>query len=258
MKTGISTACLYPELTETALLELAVRGVKTTEIFINSASELEENYVRSLMEVLREYDMTVLSMHPFTSGMEPIMLFSDYERRCDDLLEYYKRYFHAMNLLGAEILVLHGDRKDSTLPDERYFERYARLSRLGREYGILIGQENVARCRSSSVDFLAKMRKALGNEAAFVVDLKQCIRSGCDVYDVFEAVGDRLCNVHISDSAEGKDCLPLGQGVFDFAVLIRYLKAKRYEGGLILELYRNNYHNCNDLSKSIKLLNDLL
>ena len=41
MDIGVSTACLYPLETEKALYELAERGVKNVEIFVNSIDELE-------------------------------------------------------------------------------------------------------------------------------------------------------------------------------------------------------------------------
>ena len=258
MKAGVSTACLYPELTETALYALAAGGIKTTEIFVNSPSELEEDYIRSLRGILDRYGMEVVSLHPFTSGIEPLMLFSDYERRYWDMLEFCRRYFHAMNLLGASIFVLHGDHRGSLCTDERYFERYAGLFRLGREYSVTVAQENVQRCRSSSPDFLQRMRSALGSEAAFVVDLKQAIRSGCDVYEVLDAVGDGLCNLHVSDSAPGKDCLPIGEGRFDFPKLAAYLAERGYKGALLVELYRENYPDVESLIESYRRLGEII
>ena len=41
MDIGVSTACLYPLETEKALYELAKRGIKNVELFINSVDELE-------------------------------------------------------------------------------------------------------------------------------------------------------------------------------------------------------------------------
>ena len=107
LKAGVSTACLYPKVVEEALYDLAIGGVQHVEIFINTHSELHPT---SLAHILRRFDMTCKSLHPFTSELEPLMLFSGYERRLQDVLEYYKRYFSAMQTLGATVFVLHGNK----------------------------------------------------------------------------------------------------------------------------------------------------
>ena len=45
---GVSTACLYPEVTERAVDELAAAGVKTIEIFYNSPSEYRPEFLKEL------------------------------------------------------------------------------------------------------------------------------------------------------------------------------------------------------------------
>ena len=45
MKIGISTACLYPMLTEKSLEEVGKSGIKDAEIFFNSMGELEKDFV---------------------------------------------------------------------------------------------------------------------------------------------------------------------------------------------------------------------
>ena len=47
--------------------------------------------------------------------------------------------------LGAKILVIHGDRsfEKSGLNDREYYDRFGILSRIAREYGVTLAQENV-------------------------------------------------------------------------------------------------------------------
>ena len=61
MDIGVSTACLYPLETEKALYELAERGVKNVEIFVNSIDELEGQVLVELRRIIGEYGMNVLS-----------------------------------------------------------------------------------------------------------------------------------------------------------------------------------------------------
>ncbi|MDF2567746.1 MAG: xylose isomerase protein barrel, partial [Oscillospiraceae bacterium] len=158
---GISSACLYPELTEKAVKRLGEAGVRNIEVFLNSSSETEKNFTQSIKYITEAYGINVLSVHPYTSISEPFMFFTDYERRFEDELERYKGFFNLMNQLDAKILVFHGDRKGSEFPNERYFERYAKLMEAAQSFGVSIAQENVARCKSSDVEFIFQMKKVL-------------------------------------------------------------------------------------------------
>ena len=50
MSVGISTACFYPAATEEALRCVAEAGAKVTEVFFNSPSELEPDFLRHIGE----------------------------------------------------------------------------------------------------------------------------------------------------------------------------------------------------------------
>jgi sugar phosphate isomerase/epimerase len=93
-------------------------------------------------EKLRQYKMNVHAFHPFTSGIEQLMIFSEYERRFDDMLDFYRRYFEIMQRFGAKIFVFHGDHKTSLCTASFYAERYFRL----REAAFVMGvssRENI-------------------------------------------------------------------------------------------------------------------
>ena len=110
MNIGISTACLYPMYTEKALETLLGQGFRLFEIFFNTLSELEPEFVSHLGKMLEQKGAVLKSIHPFTSGFESYLLFSNYERRFEDGIKFYNRYFETAARLGAKILVLHGDR----------------------------------------------------------------------------------------------------------------------------------------------------
>lgn len=258
MKAGISTACFYPQTPEEAIGFLSAHRIPHIEVFFNSFSELKGGYLRRLRSELQNEGVEVLSVHPFTSGMEPILFFSDYERRVEDGLELYRRYFEAANQLGAGILVFHGDRRESNCSDGRYFERFLRLVRLGREFGVTVAQENVERCRSGSPAFLKRMRAELGDEAHFVLDVKQARRAGEDPIAILEALGQRVCHVHISDGGAAGDCLPIGSGEMDFVAFFQTLQKVRYQGGVLLELYRHNYRAPEELICSYEKLREYI
>ena len=245
MKFGISTACFYPQTPEEAVKFLRENKIEATEIFINSFLELQKDYLYSLKNSLA--DTEVLSIHPFTCGFEAMLFFSDYERRVDDGLEMYKRYFEACNILGAEILVIHGDRKESSCTLERYCERYSKLFELGKTFGVTVAQENVERAKSGKLKFLTDMKDILNDNVKFVLDLKQARRSVENPLQIIKSLNDSIVHIHISDSNDTEECLLIGEGSTDFDELFTELKNIQYSGGVLLELYRKNFRDYSDL-----------
>jgi len=258
VKAGVSTACLYPMVLEKAFLALAETGVKTTEIFVNSHCELSEPYKGEMLAMKREYGIDVVSVHPFTCGIEPMMLFTAYERRVTDMLDYYKRFFEYMNDFGARYFVLHGNKNENFMEDEAYFERFARLQDAAESCGVRVVQENVSRCTGGSLDFLVKMKNALGEKACFVLDLKQAHRAGNDPTEMVKTLGRNVKHIHFSDCGKAGDCLKFGFGEYDTEAFFTALKEQDYSGSVILELYRNGFtevnelaENCNEMQKYI-------
>lgn len=258
MKAGLSTACMYPAEVEKAFRQLAESGMKTAEIFVNSHCELSDPYLGEMLAVQKEYGVDVVSVHPYTCGIEPMMLFTAYERRVVDMLDYYKCFFEYMNLFGAKFFVLHGNKNQNPFPDEKYFERYLRLQETAAEFGVCAVQENVSRCTSGSLDFLVKMKEALGDKAAFVLDTKQAHRSGTTPLDMVRALGSSIKHVHFSDFGAAGDCLKFGFGEYDNLTLFSELKRYGYEGSIIIELYLNSHDGAADLAENCRALNDFL
>jgi sugar phosphate isomerase/epimerase len=256
MSIGISTACLYPMYTEQALSLLLAQGFRLFEIFFNSPSELEPDFLSLLKRKFSQYGGTLKSIHPFTSGFESYLLFSNYERRFEDGVKFYDRYFQAAHRLGAQILVLHGDRnpEKSGLTEPEYFERFAQLARRGKRYGITLAQENVNAFRSADPGFVRRMRAYLGEEASFVLDIKQAVRSGFDPFVMCEAMGERLIHVHINDHTREQDCLLPGVGQMDFARLQTTLNGFGYQGDFMIEVYRKNFQELEELNKAYRFL----
>lgn len=254
MKAGVSSACLYPQILEKSVEDMAKHGIKLMEIFINTDSELEETYLKEIKSILDYYDTKCISLHPYTCSLEPMMFFTNYDKRFNDGLKYYSKYFHAMNILNADIFVFHGNKAIVPVEENLYFDRFFKLSELGKEYGITFAQENVARCQCNNIEFMKNMVQQLGDIAKFVIDLKQAIRSGTDIYDIISNIGENISHVHISDHTPEKDCLPLGSGILDLPLLLESLQRKSFDGAIVLELYRSNFSNIDDLTKSYEYL----
>jgi len=236
MDIGISTACFYPMETERALQREIDLGFRTFEIFFNSASELCKSFLSDLKERVGS-EGRIVSIHPFTSGYESYLLFSQYERRFNDTLDFYENYFEAANVLGADILVIHGEKNNPFFSDEQYLERFYRLSEHGRKSGIRVAQENVVNHRGQSPSFIRKMREQLGEYAHFVLDIKQAVRAKVSPHEMCDAMGDRLIHLHANDHDAARDCLLAGEGSMDFVRLFDQMKKNGFSGDCILEVY---------------------
>ena len=70
-------------------------------------------------------------------------------------------------------------------------------------------QENVSRCTAGDLDFLVKMKDALGESAAFVLDTKQALRAGNTPINMAKALGNSIKHLHFSDSGKNGTFLRL-------------------------------------------------
>ena len=258
MKAGVSTACLYPRLLEESVYDLAVNGINHIEIFVNTDSELKKTYVSNIADTLKCFEVSCRSLHPYTCAMEPMMFFSAYERRIADVLEYYKKYFNAMNILGAELFVFHGNKSLLQIPCELYCERFLKLYETAREFGITAAQENVSRCSSGSLSFMKEMVRNLGDKAKFVLDTKQAVRANESSFDILRTLKNHVVHVHISDHGEMGDCLQIGKGRFNIKRLLEILWEESPDCSVMLELYRSNFDGISDLTDSYNKLNKII
>ena len=254
MRAGVSTACLYPKLLEESVYDLALNGIAHTEIFVNTGSELERNYINGLASTLKQFEVTCRSLHPFTCAMEPMMFFSGYKRRVDDMLEFYKKYFEAMNILGAEIFIFHGNKKIPDISKEIYYESFSRLAETGREFGITVAQENVARCVSGSLSFMKDMVRNLGGDAKFVLDTKQSVRAG-ESNSIFFVHWEVISFMFISASRRtGEIACKLAGGRFNIRKFLSMLNENSPDCSVMLELYRSNFEGISDLVNNYNTL----
>lgn len=251
LKTGVSTACLYPMPVEEALYELILGGVPQVEIFLNTHSELRRSFIMNLAELLKRFDVSCSSLHPFTCEMEPLLFFSQYERRTADAIDYYKHYFAAMQALRSNVFVMHGSKGSGN--NQLYIERFNMLSEIGSEFGITVAQENVSRCTSRSLEFLKEMKKQLGSRAKFVLDIKQAIRSGENPTAVLEALGENIVLIHMSDHGPYGDCLTIGNGSFRIKDFLKKLSVLSPDCTVILEFYRSAFENVSDLLQNYQV-----
>lgn len=256
--TGVSSACFYPMETIDAVEQLCAWKIPNIEIFFNSPRELREDYVNRLREMCIRSGTRVVSVHPFTSGIEPLFFFSEYPGRFEDGIELYTAFFRAAQRLGAELLVFHGDSPYSKIPQQKAFERMRRLDRFAfAQYGVRVAYENVVRCRGRDPQYFADLREYYP-EMRFVLDIKQALRSERDPGEYIRSLGSSICHVHISDSSAKSDCLPVGGGEMNLRALLRQLVDGGFCGNILQELYRDSYEHPRQVLEGFCMLQKLV
>lgn len=243
MSCGISTACFYPMETRQALAVVQKAGVAQTEIFLNTFSELEENFVLDLERQLAQNPVQITALHPFSCSMDPFFFATEYSKRMEDGLALYRQYFALCKRLGASVLVFHGDFLQTQYPFDLYCENIARLRDEGRKYGVELCQENVARCKCGMPEYIRKMRTFLRDDISFVLDVKQMRRVGATLPELLDAMRGKIRHVHLSDKTQTSDCAVPGVGDFDFNALYRTILAGQPDTPptAVVELYRGDF-----------------
>lgn len=247
---GVSAACGYPETPEVFVKELCRAGVKEIELFVNCDYETKPEYAKEIKKILDGEGARCVSLHPFTCAIDTYAMFSAYERRTQEYLDYHRRYFEAMNILNAEYFVFHGSKV--YYPDELIFERFSRLRDIGESYNVTVLQENVNNKVTGELETLKRMKAHFGDKAGFVLDTKQACRMGWDPYDGVKALGKSIKHVHLSDHGKKGDCLLPFEGELDIPKFIDTLDSVGYEGCLMIELYRRNFDTVDELVQAMK------
>lgn len=250
MHCGISTACFYPGETAQALALLCGAGIRTTEIFLNTFSELRPEYLSRLKEILSASDTRAAALHPFSSMLETFFFASGYPNRLQDGLALYRRYFEICQALRIPRVVFHGDYVQTPFPFAQHCENYLLLRKTAREYGVELCQENVVRCKCGRPEYILQMREYTGDDVSFVLDIKQMRRAGVSLSEMAGAMRGRISHVHISDATPENDCVTPGKGDFPFEALFRELREANFSGEIIIELYRGGFSTLEELREA--------
>ncbi len=256
MQIGVSTSCLYPMLTEQAFRTLGESGVRETEIFFNAQCETNGALLRELLAIQAHYSLHVQAVHPYFTFAESRLLFDTYRRRFLDGTEFVRQLCETALTLGSRTLILHGEKEPFHIPEEEYIERFGILAEMTEKMGVTLTQENVVRFRGQDPDFLMRMHRQLGDRFAMTLDVKQAVRSGVDPLILARRFAQQIVHLHLSDHGEKGDCLPVGEGSFDFSALFRTLRDGGFQGDGVLELYRWCYDDPSELLKSAEKLSD--
>ncbi len=259
MKIGMSSACFYPDMdVEDSVEKMKKLGFNCGELFINSPSEFNDKFANILLEKINKYDLKVVSVHGFSSFFEPY-LFSEYKRRRKDMLKYFADLCKLGNKIGAESYTFHGMRlvDKNLLSMGDIIERYNEISYTALENGIKFSQENVSWCISSDLDFICELKEKIKNPLYFTLDLKQANKAGKNPIEYIKIMDEGLINFHINDYDDRNVCLLPGNGNVNYNEIFSELQKVNYNGNAIIEVYRSNYKNYDELSNCRDYLKEI-
>lgn len=258
MQTGISTASLFLRYdTEEALQILNSKGVLTSEIFLESYSEYNKRFGKILRK--KKGKMGVNSIHTLTTQFEP-QLYSVNERAKSDSFKILGGVLSAGKVLNAKNYTFHGGARIKRTPLVLDFDRIGAITQqiinCCKKYDMNLAYENVHWSYYNYVGFFKELKKRTEGLKA-TLDIKQARQSGIDHELFLEEMGEDIVTVHLSDIDEnGKMCLP-GTGITDFNRLFCKLSDVGFDGALILEVYKNDYENIDQLLESYDYVTNL-
>ncbi len=253
MKIGISSAVLYPMQSEKAIKKLVSLGFDTFEFFYNCDEEISKDFINEIGNISKKCNFA--SVHPYTAFAEAILFFSGYQRRTEEAIEKYRNSFRMAKKLGARFFTLHGDRALNGIDDktcslsDNDISVLSCLARAAREEGIWLALENVSWCKSANINYLKNVYESVP-DIFFTLDLKQARRAGIPYESYISAMGDRLCNIHVSDYNEESNCILPGEGLFDFNLFCNQIKEINYAGDVLIEVYSKSIKDDKQLMNS--------
>lgn len=257
MKVGISLACFYPEHPESVIDRVCDMGFDIAELFLNTYSELDDNYISDFSKLCDKRGLEIYSIHPFTSALENYMFFSPYDRRIEDSVKLYTKYCDVANKLGAKVVNIHGDRGVGLANPEKYCDCLAPFFEMTEKSGVVFSHENVFFNSINHPEFVEDLCRRFGDSIRFTFDIKQANKGGSDPYAVCMAMGGNVSNFHINDFDKDHICMLPGRGEVDHKRIYSTLISNGYKGPAIIEVYRDNFTLNEEIYDSKKYLETL-
>lgn len=254
MEIGLSLACFYPNHPEDVVSRTSALGFKTAELFINTYSELSDEYIDNFKNICDKNGIKIYSVHPFTSAIENYMFFSPYDRRIEDSVKLYEMYSNVALKLGAKVINMHGDRGLGLTDIDKYIDCLAPLLNLTEKYGVCFSHENVFFNSVNKPEFIRNLREKTGGAVKFTFDIKQAHKGGSNPYEVCEAMGSDIINFHINDYDENHLCMLPGEGSVDYKKIFSILNKNGYNGPALIEVYSDNFTSDKQITDSVKFL----
>lgn len=262
MKIGVSTASLFLRYdNEDAVAVLDGLGIEVAEIFLTSFSEYNPDFAQLLK--MRKGNVKAHSVHILNTQVEP-QLFNRHERVREDSYFLLGQAMQSAKILGAEHYTFHGTARFKKASRDPANDNLQRMGECIREignfcdgYGVRLCLENVEWSTYNRVGVFTEMKRYYPPLKG-VLDVKQARISGEGYMPYLQEMGEHIATVHLSDIDEGgRMCLP-GRGKTDFETLLKSLRDVGFDGPLLIEAYKDDYREIEELKRSCDYLREIL
>jgi sugar phosphate isomerase/epimerase len=107
---------------------------------------------------------------------------------------------------------------------------------------------------SSNLNFLSFLNESCKHPVYFTLDIKQAYKAFIEPEKYIDVMGKNIVNFHVNDRDEKHICMLPGKGTVDYNKIVSKLKSMEYDGMAIIEVYRENYTNYNELNEAGRLV----
>ena len=252
MKTGISTASFYlRQEVEQAIVTIKELGADCTEVFYNTFYEYRPEFSKKL----DANGIEVNSVHVNTHHIEH-SLFNPSRRVRGDAYYWLDQVMRSAQILGCKAYTFHGKVGKAENLDE-VCEYIRGAAEFCARYGVNLCLENVAWSIYHEPKIFSYLKERIP-QLCGVFDIKQAQRSGYEYTEYIDDMKGAISHVHLSDiDKNGKMCLP-GKGVYNFKEILTRLKDAGFDGNVIIEVYKDDYKDIQELKTSLEYLNEII
>lgn len=121
-----------------------------------------------------------------------------------------------------------------------------------------VAQENVARCTEPFPFVFAGEQQKMGDDAKFVLDIKQAVRSKEDPMQMLKTLGSGVVHVHMSDHGRIWRLFADWCGRFAVKSFLQTLAQLSPNCTIVLELYRSGFRTLQDLLHNDHILQRMI
>lgn len=248
MKTGISTASFFNRIpTEDSFDVLQFLGVNVTEIFLNTYSEYEIDFIEQVKKRLNGIE--VHSLHVLGSQFEP-ELFSFNERVRADAEKILIKVLTAAKLLGAKYYTFHGPlqlkRWAYKIDYDSFAERLKELNAYAENFGVNISFENVHWAYGNTPEFFEEVLKRYPSLYT-TLDIKQAILGGIEPDAFLRTMGKNISTIHICDVKDKIYTALPSKGDYNFDNFFKKAAEYKLNAAVLIESYSRDYEDYDEL-----------
>lgn len=256
MELAASTLHLLDHTLEDVLETLITLDVKNIELADSGNHSLNPKRVERLQELRSSYELEFSIHAPYADTN----LSADDDLIREWVLKRIRASIRFASELEAKNIVIHpgwttaterfmrGRSWDLNIRSLRWLQKYA------GDYGVECLLENVPNPTPYllvTVDDFQLFDNEMTPRLDYVLDIGHANLTG-EIYDFMDAFGSKIKHVHVSDNEGEQDQhLPIGEGVIDWASVIKALKGIKYDGWLVVESYEKMGESLSYLKKLI-------